>query len=535
MVTMTGIVMGLIYALIAIAIFFTFFAVLDRLGYLEPYNLELSGPMLMWKTERGKKLIDKLAEKKRFWEQYGNLGLVVISICMVLILVLVVWSAYLASSIPKEQAPSPQMVIGIPGVNPLIPVWYGIFGLAVAIIFHEFSHGILARIADVKVKTLGLVFLVVPIGAFVEPDEEEIQELTKIKRSRIFSVGPTTNILLALVFVLLFSSVFMASISPREDGLIVNSISKGSSADIAGLESGNELTYINGVKIDSIEQVNSIDLDPGIETDIRYMDRKEEKRGEIRTGLVITSAPEGLPADEAGMEKGDILISLDGNIVKNYDMFDSVLDDTSAEETVNVTYMRHEDGEYGENITTSITLADKYEVYEENYPSENKEEFRGKGYMGVSVSYLGFTGWDAETIPQLFAHPFKNADTPRDYVKSSLQYISFPFIGISPVSEDIAALYEVSGPLSVLPDSVFWVMGNAMYWVFWLNLMVGLFNALPAVPLDGGYVFSDGVSALVEKFGMKEENEEKLINGISYLVAFIILGLLMWQLIGPRI
>ena len=532
---MNGLIMGLLYTVIAIAVFLTIFGILDKLGFLEKYGLGLSGPMLMWRTEKGKKLIDRIAEKKKFWENYGNLGLIIVSICMGLILFLVAWSAYLASSIPAEQAPSPQMVVGIPGVNPLIPIWYGIFALAVAIVFHEFSHGILSRVADIKVKSLGLVFLVVPIGAFVEPDEEEMEELPKIKRDRIYAVGPTTNILLAIVFALLFSSVFMASIAPREDGLIVNGISPDSPADIAGLERGDELTYINGVKIDSPDQITDIQLDPGIRTSIRYLEGEEEKSGEIRTGLVVTSVSEGLPAEEAGLEKGDILISIDGELVRNYEMFDSILDTTDADQTVNITYMRQDNGDYDGNVTIPLTLTDKYEVYEENYPSQNKEEYRGKGYMGVSVAYLGFTGWDAEALPQMFSQPFKGAESVGDYFMSSMRYISFPFMRLSPVPDDIASLYEVSGPLSVLPDGVFWVMGNGIYWVFWLNLMVGLFNALPAVPLDGGYVFSDGVSALVEKFGMKKEAEEKLISGISYLVAFIILGLLMWQLIGPRI
>ena len=41
----------------------------------------------------------------------------------------------------------------------LIPIWYGILGLAVAMLFHEFAHGILTRVADTKVKSLGLLYL----------------------------------------------------------------------------------------------------------------------------------------------------------------------------------------------------------------------------------------------------------------------------------------------------------------------------------------------------------------------------------------
>ena len=110
---------------------------------------------------------------------------------------LLVWEATLVTSAAvRANPPSPDLLLGIPGVNPLIPVGYGIFGLAVAIVLHEFCHGILARAADVKVQSVGAIFLVVPIGAFVEPDEGEMRALPLRKRARLYAAGPATNLLL---------------------------------------------------------------------------------------------------------------------------------------------------------------------------------------------------------------------------------------------------------------------------------------------------------------------------------------------------
>ena len=33
-------------------------------------------------------------------------------------------------------------MIGLPGLNPVIPLWYGILALVIAMVVHEFSHGI---------------------------------------------------------------------------------------------------------------------------------------------------------------------------------------------------------------------------------------------------------------------------------------------------------------------------------------------------------------------------------------------------------
>lgn len=537
---------GIIAALLVIVAFIAVFSILDKYGFLESYSLEMSGPFLMWKTEKGKKLIDRISERKNFWKNYGSLGIVIVAICMVIILFLVVWSAILASSIPKESAPSPRMVLGIPGINPLIPIWYGILGLAVAIIIHEFSHGILARVADIKVKTLGLIFLVVPMGAFVEPDEEGMQELSKVKRDRIYAVGPTSNVILAIVLALIFSMAFMGNVSPKQDGLVINGVYDGGPADIAGLQENTEIISIGGVRIRDFDELLEIEIEPGEEVDVVTTDGDVESTYHSAAGLTITGLVEGYPADESGLEEGDLLYSLNEivirnhqefdneTVIRNYQEFDDILAEKKAGQVVNVTYYRYEEGDYAV-YNTSMVLADKYESYEELYPSAKSEEFKGQGYMGVSVSYMGLSVWDVEFVTNLMAHPYKDAETANDYFMSSLRYISIPFLKLSPMSDEMENLYQVNGPLSALPDDAFWIIANSFYWIFWLNLMVGLFNSLPAVPLDGGFIFKDGLTSLAERFNLKEKKKEIFVHGFTYLIALTILALLLWQLVGPRI
>ncbi|MGM0405547.1 MAG: site-2 protease family protein [Thermoplasmatota archaeon] len=529
---MLGISSGLILALIIIASFLIVFAILQKLDVLEPFGLELSGPFLMWKTQKGRKFIDETAHKrKNFWKNYGTLGIIVVSICMVIIMILVIWSAILASQIPAEQAPSPEMVLGIPGVNPLIPIWYGIAGLAIAIIVHEFSHGILARVADIDIKSLGLAFLVVPIGAFVEPDEYEMEKLPKIKRSRIYSVGPTTNVLLALVVILIFSTLFMGSISAKQDGVIINNISKGSPLYNIDVEGGEEIVDIGGIDIRNIDDLRTIDAEPARDVEVTIFDGTDERIHSVKSGLVVTGVGEDYPAHEAGLEVGDILISIGETEIRNHEDFFDYMDDAEADRTYDITYYREDEG----NLTSEMTLVDKFEAYSELFPSENSEEFKGKGYAGISVNYLGISVWNVDFLPNFLSSPFAGADNLGDYIQSGLTYISLPFLQLSPVPENIANLYQVSGPLSILPSSGFWIISNLLYWVFWLNLMVGLFNALPAVPLDGGYIFKDGLRAFADILKMKEKNKQKFTSGISYTIAFLILFLLIWQLIGPRV
>ncbi|MFO7791374.1 MAG: site-2 protease family protein [Candidatus Saliniplasma sp.] len=529
---MLGISSGIITALIIIIVFFIFFTILQKLGVLERFGLEMTIPFLIWQTQRGRKFIDGTAQKrKKFWKTYGSLGIIVASICMVLIMILVIWSAMLASQIPSDQAPSPDMVLAIPGVNPLIPIWYGIAGLAISIIIHEFSHGILARVADVKINSLGLAFLVVPLGAFVEPDEDEMNSLSKLKRSRIYAAGPTTNVILAIILVIIFSTIFMGSISPKQDGVIIKQISSESPLYNLDVEGGEEIINIDGVDIGGIDEYRALEIEPGSDVDVTIFDGTNERTHEVKSGLMVTGLGDGYPAEEAGLKTGDILLKMEDETIRNHEDFFDYMDGTEAGETYDITYYRKEEG----NHTSEITLVDKYEAYEEMYPTENKEDFKGAGYAGASVNYMGISVWDSDFLPAMLSRPFEGAETFSEYVGSGMTYLALPFLGLSPVPENIANLYTVNGPVSILPTSGFWIISNLIYWVFWLNLMVGLFNALPAVPLDGGHIFKDGIRKLAEVFNIEEKKKETITSSVSYILGFTILFLLIWQLVGPRV
>ncbi len=532
---MLGISSGILIALIIIILFFLVCAILQKLGVLERFGFEFGIPLLIWQTQRGRSFIDKVAKKrKKFWRYYGNLGLVVAAIAMVIIMAMIIWSAMLASHVPSDQAPTLDMVLVIPGVNPVLPLWYGIAALVIAIVVHEFSHGILARLADVKIKSMGVVFLVVPLGAFVEPDEEEMKSLSRTKRSRIYGAGPTTNIILAIVLVLIFSTVFMGSISAKEDGVIINQISPGSSLYDLDIEGGQQIISVGGIDIDGIDDFRSLEINPAEDVEITVFDGSNKMYYQVKSGLVVTGVEDGYPAGEAGLESGDIIYSMEETVIKNHEDFFDYMDDTSADQTVHVTFYREIDDEYERNHT-NMTLVDKYEAYEEMFPTENREEFKGAGYAGISVNYLGINVWDSDFLPTMLATPFEGAETFNEYVQAGMSYIALPFLGLSPVPENVANLYEINGPMSILPTSSFWITANLIYFVFWLNLLVGLFNALPAVPLDGGHMFKDGLSGFMDIFGTKDKYKEKIIKGVSYTMGFAILFMLIWQLVGPRV
>ncbi len=95
----------------------------------------------------------------------------------------------------------------IPGID--IPLFAGIIAIATLLIIHEFSHGILARRAKVKLKEIGLlVFGFIPIGGYVEPDEKMVEKLDNIKQTKIFSAGVAANFIATIIlFILMFATM----------------------------------------------------------------------------------------------------------------------------------------------------------------------------------------------------------------------------------------------------------------------------------------------------------------------------------------
>ncbi|MDD5502539.1 MAG: site-2 protease family protein, partial [Candidatus Thermoplasmatota archaeon] len=243
---------GLLTTLAVLAVYFAIVVVLQKKKILEKYNMGLWGPVLMVRTHKGENLIESASKLKRLWAAVGPISIIICAILGALLMPLLVWNAILSFQLPVEATPSPALVIGLPGINPIMSganFWYAILGLVVAIIFHEGMHGVMTRFAGVKLKSVGLMFLAIPLGAFVEPDDEGVNKLSRFKRSRLFAAGPFANLAIAVVFGLLFSAAFMGTVQMKADGAGILSVGEDSPAEKVGLQPGMIITSMDGTAI----------------------------------------------------------------------------------------------------------------------------------------------------------------------------------------------------------------------------------------------------------------------------------------------
>lgn len=527
---------GLLIALAVIIAYIAIIYVLKSKGILERHNMSTWGPFVMWRTKRGRDLIDRLSKPKQFWKGYAALCKGVVIATMVMMMALLIWEAFLVPSIPAEKAPSLEMLIGLPGINPIIPIGYGILGLIIAVVIHEFAHGVLTRVGDMKVKAMGIVFMVVPMGAFVEPDEEALGKVEKKKRTSVYSVGPGTNIIFALLFAFLFSTAMVSSAEPIRDNPLITSVMDNAPANIAGLRYGDQIISVNGVSIGTGEYDTFDAPDPGTNVTVSYYRGNDLQETNVISGVVVTMTADGLPADEAGLQAGMILYSLNGTIVTNEADFRNALSSITPGITVPLSALALDtaSGHYMmTTAVTNITPVSKKAYFETNY-GQTAEDI---AYIGVNTAYLGAVTNDPQVIIDKLAHPYANADDIGDYVSGTLVYIALPFYGLQPLQSPLSDMFVPAGIFSWMPTDVFWIIANSLYWIFWINLMVGMTNALPAVPLDGGYLFKDWLDTLVTKVkkGADQVTRDRYVNSITLAFAFLVLFLILWQLIGPRL
>jgi membrane-associated protease RseP (regulator of RpoE activity) len=435
-------------ALVIFAVYWLFVIFLNSRGILERYGISAYGPLLMVRTTRGLLLLDKLANPKKFWRVFANIGIPLTVFGMFFMLaILLIGDINLLVTQPAPTAwNEPQNLLLIPGINQFIPLTWGLIGLIVTLVVHELSHGILSRVADIRVKSLGLLVALVPLGAFAEPDEAQLlgtdatpgdKIATRPERLRVFSAGITANFTVALIAFLLFFGPVLHSVTPVEGYAIVHVVS-GSPAEKAGLQPGMIINQIDSVKISNTGEFQA------------FMNASQQ-------GQTIT------------------VIATDQGVLRSF-----------------------------------VVVLDKNPNYD-------------KGYLGIQA------GSATELLSFLTSIPSK---------LNTLQgwgvLLGLPFIYFSGFTGDIAHLYQPAGWAAPLGPSFFWI-ANTLLWVGWINFYVGLFNCLPAVPLDGGHIFRELFKSLAEKLLRNTEDQERVTSVLVTILGVVILASFLILFVGPYI
>lgn len=114
----------------------------------------------------------------------------------------------------------------------------------VILVVHEGAHAVLGKMARVPILSSGVVlFGVIPVGAFVEPDEDYLKRIEKTKQTRVLVAGSTANLITSVITFIIFVGFMLSAfaLNLNERGLLV------ATGDASGtLQKGDMIYKLNG-------------------------------------------------------------------------------------------------------------------------------------------------------------------------------------------------------------------------------------------------------------------------------------------------
>jgi membrane-associated protease RseP (regulator of RpoE activity) len=389
--------------------------------------------LILIHTPFGLKFFDWIARTKAA-KLYAKSNRYLMPVITALAIVLVIGGLMtIISHEPAREASrdlGPRSIFLIPGVNPILPWHYALISLIITIVIHEAGHGIVARVYNVKLESTGIVlFFIVPVGAFVNIERNELEKTPLKHTSAILTAGALTNMILAGISLfglyLVISTLSPLPISEAEEsGVSIIGVNEGSLAEKIGLTEGSVIQTISGQSIRSIEDLRKIlESNLGKTIDITWNDTDNNKK----RGLV------SLP------------IIIDNN----------------------------------------------------------------KGILGVTLN-------NTTPDPKVVLDAYKGL-----FSTNPLSLLAPPTLAVAetsvPYSDVMADKYDSS-----IFGTSYPIVANMLFWIWFINFNVAIFNALPIGPLDGGQWYGSLIASRTKK-----ETGIAINNLITYAMVVIVLMVLL--------
>ena len=403
---------------------------------------------------------------------------------------------------------------------------------AIVVAFHEYGHFWMARHAGVKVLRFSIgfgrplfcwqgkddteyVIAAIPLGGYVRMADERDAEIAEVdlprshnrqpvsKRIAIAAAGPIANFLLAI---LVLWGLFLrgeVGIGPEIDTVAPNSL-----AEVAGLQTGQEIISIDGRETPTVAAVNfallerlgdsgtlklaardpSLDVVFESETLISEWLKGEEEPDLLGALGVTIRMPPVLPvvgglaedgaAAQAGFLEGDLIISADGEAIPLWMDWVTYVRARPAQ-AITVELERE-----GTRLNLSVT------------PGADVSDGERIGAVGMSVAL--------PVIPDAQQRRFDRGPMQAlvASVKRTGDLVVFTFKSFVRMLQGLISPSNLSGPITIAKVAASTAEAGWVAWFGFLALLsvsLGALNLLPIPVLDGGHLVFYGFEAILGK------------------------------------
>ncbi|MEW6338156.1 MAG: RIP metalloprotease RseP [Acidobacteriota bacterium] len=413
--------------------------------------------------------------------------------------------------------------------------------LGILVFLHEGGHFLAARAVGARVSVFSIGFgrrlfgwkrgetdyrvSAIPLGGYVRihglgPDESDLvgaseaneEMLPRWKRAVILIAGPVANVLGAVLFVAI-ALMLGADVPAWQDGPArIGWVEEASPGARAGLRPDDLVVSVDGTKVESWRQFemavvgspdHPVELGVRRETSEVSVTVTPEKKGPYGIGwtgvgpvlpVQVYEVLEGSPAQAAGLAKGDVVQTVDGERVRRLEDFMKLVGARAGRE-VTLELERS-----GAPLTLKATPRDE----------------GGQGKLGVRVG-----------LPTAFKR-VSPLDAPAEAVRECWRMTGETFAVIGRMFTGRASLKQMSGPIDIARFSgeaaragtvpLIWLLGV-------ISLQLAIFNLLPIPVLDGGHLAVIGVES-VRRRDLSFRTKERIMNvGFWLIIALVVVVL----------
>jgi len=379
--------------------------------------------------------------------------------------------------------------------------------LGILVTVHELGHFLVAKVLGIGVEKFSIGFPPkmfgftrgeteyciswIPLGGYVKlkgegPDEVVPDDVIDPDDPALFSsrpprqralvilAGPIMNLILAFLIMPLVFMVGLAVPSYLDDPPVAGWIEPGSPVDKVGIIPGDLILNVNGEETTTWEQFfekasqagdNKLEIQVEGPSGVRsvILDLSESEDGPI--GIqppmepAIGAITPGYPAQKAGIEKGDRIISLGQIPVSHWSEMARIIH-ASAGKTLTVKILRGE-----EELNLSVTPV--------------LDEKTGRGLMGIAPM--------SENVIRRFGP----VEAVTMGFERNLELLGMTFSFVWDLVSGQSSIKNLGGPIMI-----FQVTGEAaraglaqfLGFMAFLSLQLGVLNLLPIPVLDGGHL-----------------------------------------------
>ena len=430
--------------------------------------------------------------------------------------------------------------------------------LGILIFFHELGHFLVARSFGVGVEKFSLGFgprlfgrtigrtdyrvSLIPLGGYVkmigdEPDAELPPEDLPLsfthkhvaKRALIVAAGPLFNVLLAvLIFIVVLFFTGLPSIRPY-----IRSVEPGSPAAKSGLQDNDLVTDIDKKPITSWRDIDGILADSDGKPLHLYVKRqgeiiektvKPEKvnaknlfgddisyydigiSGFAELQAVVDEVMDGMPAQKAGLKKGDQIIAIDGQPIDRWERMQEIVSQSKG----NSLTFRVRRGEQ-----TFETRIKPEMVQEKNILGVKYKAYR----IGIRAPNMSVPQQDQMTIR---LNPVQAVGQGLirtwDMAKMTVYFFGKLFQGKVPME-------SIGGPIRIAQmarKEADQGLVSLLNFIAIISVNLAILNLLPIPVLDGGHLLFYGIEAVMRRPVNTRTRETAQQIGIFLLLLLMI-------------